>query len=643
MSASGIDAQTWHQRLLTALRRIPMSWRWAAFGVSLLALLGFNAWLAVQSSRQVFDHQERVRFGLRVEARINTVLSLAKDIETGTRGYLLSGSPSFLVVYGEAMKGLDVQISDLGRELARFPENAEAEQRLFAALRTMLEQAEACIAIRDRVGPGHAELEPALVSQKAAMDELRQAAYVLRDRQSAINIGFGRELEATRRQALIAILVPSLISMLLAGLLWSLIVRDFRRAERSAQHREQQLQQERELRAEAEAASQAKDDFVSAVSHELRTPLQSIVSWTQVMQRAIQDQRDAPVSSFSASLDHINRHAAALSAMVDDLLDASTAITGRLRLHTQRVDLAEILGSCAAAARPAAEAREQQLRLELEAAPLWLIGDADRLRQIFGNLLGNALKFTPPAGRIDISAARVDTRLQVRVRDSGIGIDAQTMPMIFERYFQSSASTTRHHRGLGLGLATVKHLVEMHGGQIEAHSQGRNRGAEFVVSLPIQALALSQPQPIATTGEQVRPFSAAGEQAPRLSQLRLLVVDDDPDVRTVLELLLTEEGASVATAATAGEALDALQQTRFDIVLSDIAMPEMDGYALAHRVRGLGSQDSATPSTVPMLALTAFSRGEDARRALASGFDAHLGKPIDVEDLIAALREHAEA
>ena len=205
---------------------------------------------------------------------------------------------------------------------------------------------------------------------------------------------------------------------------------------------------------------------MSAVSHELRTPLQSIVSWTQVMQRAIQDQRDAPVSGFGASLDHINRHAAALSAMVDDLLDASTAITGRLRLHTQRVDLAEILGSCVAAARPAAEAREQQLQLELEAAPLWLIGDADRLRQIFGNLLGNALKFTPPAGRIDISAARVDTRLQVRVRDSGIGIDAQTMPMIFERYFQSSASTTRHHRGLGLGLATVKHLVEMHGGQI---------------------------------------------------------------------------------------------------------------------------------------------------------------------------------
>lgn len=625
--------------LRASLRRIPMSWRWASFGVSLLLLLGFNAWLAVQSSRQVFDHQEQVRFGLRVEARINTVLSLAKDIETGTRGYLLSGSPSFLVVYGEAMKGLDVQISDLGRELARFPENAEAGQRLFAALRVVLDQTEDCIATRERVGASVTELEPALIAQKAAMDELRLAAGVMRDRQSAINIGFGRELEATRRQALVAILVPSLISMLLAGLLWSLIVRDLRRAEHSALRREQQLQQERELRTAAETASQAKDDFISAVSHELRTPLQAIVSWTQVMQRAIQDQRDAPISDFTASLDSVNHQAAALSNMVDDLLDASTAISGRLHLHTQRVDLADILRACIAGAQPTAAARKLQLRLDLATTPLWLIGDANRLRQVFSNLLGNALKFTPAGGSVEVRAEQIDTRVQVRVRDSGI--DAATMPMIFERYFQSSASTTRSHRGLGLGLAIVKHLVELHGGQIDAHSEGRDRGSEFIVNLPIQALALSPPPATSGSAETVEPFSATTEPASRLSRLRLLVVDDDPDVRTVLELLLGDEGADVTIAESAHAALNILRQTRFDIVLSDVAMPEMDGYALAHRVRALGQGDSATPSNVPMLALTAFSRAEDARRALESGFDAHLGKPIDVEDLIAALRRHA--
>lgn len=631
----------WPTRVGRLLARVPRSYRWAVFGVPLLALLVFNAWLVLHSSQQIFAQQERSRFGLRVEARINTVLSLAKDIETGTRGYLLSGEQIYLAPYQKAVVGLNEQLTELGRELDRYPDSAESAAALYRSITAMLDQAQDAIAARGPLGenPEVQRIEPLLAAQKTQMDRLRASADALRERQSAVNVELDRELDRTRRQTQLAILVPSGLSILFAVLLWSLIVRDLRRAEYAARERETLLAQERRARGEAESASQARDDFVSAVSHELRTPLQTILGWTQVLQRSM-DREGSDARTLAPALAAVDRGARELTAMVEELLDASRALGGQLALRTAPVELGAILRETTELARPAADAKRVALELQLEGAPLDMIGDAQRLRQIAANLIGNAVKFTPSGGRVTIRAAHVDFRLQLRVRDTGIGISPELRPLIFQRYVQGSVSTTRQHGGLGLGLAIVKHLVEMHGGQIEVDSDGPGHGSEFRVSFPVQAAGAG--------GESAAPASPArlarGGTAPpapatgavRLAGLRVLVVDDDADVRSVLELLLAEEGAQVIAVGSAGEALDELRRRRVDVVLSDIGMPDVDGYALARAVRAFGA-DSATPATTTLIALTAFSRAEDERRALDSGFDDHLGKPVELERLIAAL------
>ncbi len=641
------QAYPWLRDRLPLLRRVPVSYRIAAAGVALVLLLLFNALIALQSSQTVFDEQQRLHSGLTTQRRLDLIVSYVKDIETSVRGYFITGDPGFLVHYERGRRELPQQMEALRNELRDDPGAAQLLSDFERDVANFVDQAQTYVQMREQMR-GDASLDtlaPLAERQRERMDALRDSAAALAQSRARANESLDATFAHARQSARVSILVPSFISVLLAAFLCYLVIRDLRQRQVLEGQREELLRQERQARADAEAASQAKDEFVSTVSHELRTPLQAILGWTQFLTRLIRGRDTAPTAQIGTQLQTIERNARSLARMIDDLLDVSRAITGKLSLSTRRTDLADIVQASVDAMRPAAAAKSVQLGLELVDAPLWMLGDADRLRQVTINVIGNAVKFTPSGGRVQVRAARADDRMVVRVQDSGIGIAPELLPRIFERYVQGSVSSARQYGGLGLGLAIVKHLVEMHGGQVAVHSAGAGRGAEFTLSFPIHAVeppGSEAVQQAASTQPERAATAAQGAGAQRLRGLRLLVVDDESDVRSVLESLLTAEGARVATAASAVEAMQRLRFQRMDIVLSDIGMPDTDGYELARSIRALRERESATPAAVPLIAFTAFSRKEDEQRALDSGFDRHVGKPVDLDKLIAVLSTSAQ-
>ena len=628
------------------LQTVPLSYRIAAAGIALVVVLAFNALIALQSSQKVFDEQERLHSGLTAQRRLDLIVSYVKDVEGGVRGYFIAGDPSFLEPYERGRRELPAQLEQLHREVEGDASAVQLLANFERDVANFLDQSQTYVLMREQMHDNASleNLAPLAQRQKERMDALRDSAAALGLSQAHANDSLDATFAHARQSARVSILVPSFISVLLAAFLCYLVIRDLRQRQVLEGQREELLQHERQARAEAEAANQAKDEFVSTVSHELRTPLQGILGWTQFLSRLIRGKDTAPTAQIGTQLHTLERNARSLARMIDDLLDVSRAISGKLSLSTRRVDLADILQAAVDVSRPAAAAKGVQLNLELKEAPLWMVGDGDRLRQVVINVVSNAVKFTPAGGRVQVRAQRVDDRLELRVLDTGIGIAPELLPRIFERYVQGSVSSARQYGGLGLGLAIVKHLVELHGGQVGVSSAGAGRGAEFTVSLPIHAVEPSATEAIqqaANAQSEPAVSSGAGAGAQRLQGLRLLVVDDEADVRSVLESLLTAEGARVVTAASVAEAMERLRFQRMDIVVSDIGMPDADGYALARRIRALRERESATSPAVPLIAFTAFSRKEDELRALDSGFDTHVGKPVDLEKLIAVLGNSA--
>ncbi|MDR3418901.1 MAG: response regulator [Nevskia sp.] len=627
------------------LARVPLSYRVAAAGIALVVVLTADAVIALQSAQRVFDQQERLRSGLVALYRTEAVMSAVKDIETSLRGFFITGDPHFLEPYEQARRALPEQRRQLDAELGGDAVAGPLLADLDHKIETFLDQSQTFALMRDQMRDAISleSLRPLLERQKERMDEMRDSAAALALNQAMANASLTASMQRVRRSARISILVPSLISVLMAAFLCYLVIRDLRQRQGLEGRSERLLEQERRARTDAEAANQAKDEFVSTVSHELRTPLQAILGWSQFLLRSIEGRETAPAAQLGGQIRTIERNARSLARMIDDLLDVSRAISGKLSLSTRKVDLADVVQSSVEVARPAAAGKGVQLLLEVRDAPLWMAADAERLRQVTSNLISNAVKFTPPGGRVTVSAARVDGKLELCVLDTGVGIAPELLPRIFERYVQGSVSSARRYGGLGLGLAIVKHLVEMHGGQVAVRSDGVGLGALFLVTFPVQAVVEAQPpeQPASTASAPLPAERDAGAAVAagqrRLDGLRLLVVDDDPDVRSVLQSLLRAEGARVVTAASAGEAMERLRFQRMDVVLSDIAMPETDGYTLARQIRALREREGATPASVPLIAFTAFSRQEDARRALDSGFDRHIAKPADIEKLVALL------
>ncbi len=393
-------------------------------------------------------------------------------------------------------------------------------------------------------------------------------------------------------------------------------VRDVRERVAGERERQRLLERERDARRHAEEANRAKDEFLATLSHELRTPLNAIVGWT----RMLLDGAVEP-GQVKRTLEVIDRNAQAQVHLVSDLLDVSRIITGGLRLDRRPVDLESIVGAALDAIRPAAEARQIVLRSTLPPAGLVTVGDPARLQQIVWNLLSNAVKFTPPGGRVDIDLSDSDGRIRLQVRDTGMGIAREFLPHVFERFRQADGSAARLHGGLGLGLAIVRHLVELHGGEVRAESGGEDRGATFTVELPCIA------------GGETPPGAGAAEPAPapgdpalrlRLAGCRALVVDDEEDARVLVETLLAGCGAEVRAAQSVPEALQRVQDWWPDILIADLGMPGEDGYALIGRLRAMEAEGR---SRLAAAALTAYGRKEDGVRALDAGFDLHLAKP----------------
>jgi signal transduction histidine kinase len=382
---------------------------------------------------------------------------------------------------------------------------------------------------------------------------------------------------------------------------------------------------ENSLYAEERESNRLKDEFLATLSHELRTPLNAILGWTQMLRSG-----PAAEADVSHGLEVIERNVKAQSRLIEDLLDVSRITTGKLRLNVRAMELAPVVEGAIESARPTAEAKRITLESDFPADAGGITGDPDRLQQVVWNLLSNAIKFTPAGGKVRVEVERAAGRIKIRVTDTGKGIHPGFLPYVFDRFRQADSSTTRSHGGLGLGLAIVRHLVELHGGTVHADSDGEGRGSTFTVDLPEHATTpLVAPSARPINGHPPAPH--APEIAFDLTDLKILAVDDEPDARELIRHVLTRTRANVSVAGSVREAIEAFERHPPDVLVSDIGMPDEDGYCLIREVR---ERSAERGGKIPAIALTAYVRDDDRARMLAAGFTAHVPKPVEPAELI---------
>jgi len=373
-------------------------------------------------------------------------------------------------------------------------------------------------------------------------------------------------------------------------------------------------------------ANRAKDEFLATLSHELRTPLSSILGWVRLLRSGTLDPAGA-----RRGLEVIERNTRTLAQLIEDLLDVSRIITGKLRLEVRPINLASVIVAAMEAVQTAADAKGIRLEASLDPSMSPITADPDRLQQVVWNLLTNAIKFTTTSGRVDVRLEPADSLARITVSDTGKGIRSELLPFVFDRFRQGETSVSRRHGGLGLGLAIVRHIIELHGGIVRAESPGDGRGATFTVELPLIATSIGTVEAVAAR----RTFDSEPIVRPAaLRGLRVLVVDDEADARELMRMILRSSGADVMAAGSADEAFEQVEQWHPDILVSDIGLPGDDGYALIQRLR---SREAERGGSIPALALTAYARAEDKARALAAGFQVHLAKPLEPAEFVAAI------
>ena len=602
--------------------------------IALLLLLAFDAGMSLHTAARLRVSQSRIVevAGIRIELR--ALLAAYVDAETGVRGFLLTGEEPYLEPYLAARA--TIERSDLRMKSLLIPEKELAElrgriealgsQRMAALGRTLSEQREhgreaALVMIRQ----GHG---------KELMDDIRALAAQL-DAELAATMK-GLLADAEQRLAFTAF-VYFTTSVVVAAALIGLFLLSRRQfgdlgtmavAERTARAQvETLLASERAAHSEATHANKLKDEFLSVVSHELRTPLNAILGWTTLLREGAEDAQE-----LQEGLDTIDRNAHAQARLIDDLLDVSRIISGKMRLRISEVDLRALALGVVDGLRPAAEARGVKIALHANEEAAEVLGDPDRLQQVVWNLVSNAIKFTPRGGTVELTVTRAGSAVALEVRDTGQGIRPEFLPRIFDRFSQEDASTTRGQSGLGLGLSIARHLVELHGGTITASSSGEGQGATFQVEIPMIAVRELRDQlaerPTGRTPLPTMPNGAAANA--RLDGLHILAVDDQADTLAVVERVLTRAGAEVRTALSVADALALLRDWEPGCIVSDIGMPDKDGYSFIRAVRDL----PPPLRNVPAVALTAFARDSDRALALAAGFNDHLAKPVDTGALL---------
>ncbi len=430
-------------------------------------------------------------------------------------------------------------------------------------------------------------------------------------------------------------IVVTIASTLLLTLLCLILVRGLTRSYRrqtAARNRAEHGQTEaRASLSEAEAASHVKDEFLATVSHELRNPLAPILTWTQLLRSGTLDE-----AKTRRALEVIERNVLSQAHLIDDLVDVSRVVSGKFRLDVRPIDLAPMIKAAADAQVPASDAKKIRLQLVLDERAGLISGDSERLQQVMWNLISNAIKFTPKGGRVLVVLQRAESHVEIAVSDNGIGIDAEFLPHVFEPFRQSIAGSMRRHGGLGLGLSIVRHIVEMHGGEIVASSDGPGLGSKFMVKFPL----------LATTAEEnsgrrhpIGRDTLADIHLGRLDGVRVLVVDDEPSASEALMVLFNSCGAEARVAGSAADALEVFDGWRPDVLVSDIAMPDEDGYSL---IRKLRSRTPQRGGLVPAVALTAYAKIEDRVTILSAGFQMYLSKPSDPNELVAVVSSLAK-
>jgi signal transduction histidine kinase/CheY-like chemotaxis protein len=386
-------------------------------------------------------------------------------------------------------------------------------------------------------------------------------------------------------------------------------------------------QTERTRWAESERLGKIKDEFLANLSHEIRTPLNAILGWSQLLKPGQTSNAD-----LIEGLEVITRNARSQARLIDDLLDMSRIISGKMRLEVQRVDLPAVIDAAIESVKPAAEAKGMKLQQVIDPVAGPVTGDPNRLQQVVWNLLSNAIKFTPKGGRVQVVVERSNSHVELSVSDTGKGIAADYLPHVFERFSQADASPKRGYTGLGLGLAIVKSLAELHGGSVRVKSGGEGKGTTFIVSLPISVVhTLDKGENLQHTGVQ---GSEGLLHTPDLKGIKVMVVDDEADAIGLVKRIMEDCGATVTACTSGAECLDCLPKQMPDVVIMDIGMADMDGYTLIGKIRALGPEQGGR---TPAVALTAFARSEDRRQAMLAGFDVHVAKPVEPGELVAVV------
>ncbi len=404
---------------------------------------------------------------------------------------------------------------------------------------------------------------------------------------------------------------------------WMAFILDISDRKHAAVEREAAYQREHMARRQAEEATRLKDEFLANLSHELRTPMNAIIGWTHLLKTGRLDEAQR-----QRAMESIDRGARSQAKLIEDLLDVSRIVSGKLSLTMTPVDLRAVLNAAIDSQRPAAQAKNIRLDMAAGAPDCAVVGDVGRLQQVFLNILSNALKFTPAGGQVTVALESTEESACVSIADNGEGISAEFLPYVFDRFRQADGTSTRNHMGLGLGLAIVKHVVEMHGGAVAARSEGPGKGATFIVTLPLAGEVEGHPRgPLAERMPGAYPPQTA-------LGVRVLIVEDDIETRDILAAILERAGFSYRVATRASEALSVLDDWQPDVIVSDIGMPDMDGYAF---VRQLRERPAAQGGHIPALALSAFARAEDRELALRSGYQAHIAKPVEPADLVKAI------
>ncbi len=402
----------------------------------------------------------------------------------------------------------------------------------------------------------------------------------------------------------------------------------YENAQRAIKDHEKLLVSEQEARRQAEIASRMKDEFLGLLSHELRTPLNAILGWTRMLSSGQLDEK-----SFARATETIDRNAKLQARLIEDMLDVSRIISGKLRLDAQPVDLTTVINSAIDTSRPAADAKNIRVYVVLDFGAGMVLGDPVRLQQVVWNLLANAVKFTPKNGIIQVQLERVNSHVEITVSDTGTGIDEEFLPFVFDRFRQGDSTSSKTHGGLGLGLSIVRHLVELHGGMVEANNREDQQGAVFTVRLPV-IIVRNKNAAQADETERIHPVTDGKiifDCPPQLNGIKVLAVDDEPDARFLLATILEQCGAEVKTCSSVAETVALFEEYKPDILVSDIGMPEEDGYDLIKKIRRL---EAKTQKRVPAVALTAYARVEDRLKALSAGYNMHVPKPVEPAELI---------